>query len=60
MVSLSNRKDILANSLGIITPTDVIDVGDGLTSIAEALGKRADKTAVYLKQKRTTDKKSLT
>ena len=47
MVSLSNRKDILANSLGIITPTDVIDVGDGLTSIAEALGSKANKVDVY-------------
>ena len=49
MVSLNNRKDIVANSLGIITETQIVDVGDGLASAASALLTKADKTTVYTK-----------
>ena len=45
MVSLNNRKDIVANILGIIT--DALDVGDGLASAASALQTKADKTTVH-------------
>ena len=49
MVSLNNRKDIIANSLGVITTNEILDVGDGLASAASALKTKADKVTVYTK-----------
>ena len=48
-VSLSNRKDFIANSVGLITDTQIVDVGDGLISIAQALQTKADAATVYVK-----------
>ena len=49
MVSLSNREDILADSLGIVTEAQIVNVADGLASVASALLTKADKVTVYTK-----------
>ena len=49
-VSLSNRKDIIADSVGLTTENQVVDVGDGLVSTALVLQSKADKATVYAKR----------
>ena len=49
LVSLSNRKDIIANSVGLITDTQIVDVGDGLISTDQALQTKADAATVSVK-----------
>ena len=56
-VSLSNRKDIIANSVGLITDTQIVDVGDGLIITAQALQTKADAATVYAKSETLTGNK---
>ena len=48
-VSLGNRKDIIATSVGLIADTQIVDEGDGLISTARALQTKADAATVYVK-----------
>ena len=53
-LSLSNRKDIIANSLGVISESTIVDVGDNIVSVVEQLESKAPKTTVYTKQETYT------
>ena len=54
MVSLRNSKDIIANSLGLISEDAILDVGDNMTYVAQQLETKATKTTVYTNQETYT------
>ena len=50
-VSLSNRKDIIANIVGLTTDAQIVDVRGGLISTALALQTKADAATVYVRRR---------
>ena len=48
-VSLTNNKDIVADSVSVISGNNVIDLGDGLVDVGSALGTKANQITTYTK-----------
>ena len=46
-LSLTNSKDIVANSVTIVSGNDAVDVGDGLANAQTILETKADKATTY-------------
>ena len=48
-LSLTNRDDVVANSVSLIEPTGLYDLGESVLGVATAITIKADKAAVYAK-----------
>ena len=48
-LSLTNRDDVVANSVSLIQPTGLYDLGESVLDVATAITNKADKTTVYAK-----------